>query len=387
MPLILIASLALGAPAGLRAAPTVVVEEIGGRSQAEFVDSWYGDDLMPEVDVGLSEAALESLRMDPYTWVEGTFSYSGVTFDPVGVRLKGENSFLPVDEKPSLKIDFNRYADHKFVGLKGLTFNNMSGDWTMMHERVSYRMYRSFGVPAARCNHAQLSINGGSRGLYASVEDVDDDMISRWFDPSGSMFEIWDVDFTRDYVPDFQLEFGPEVGREWIAQTAVAMEKPAPMAIAAAEDWMDIDQFVSYYAVSALVGQFDSYPYSSPGDDAHVYVDPGTGVLHWLPHGLDETFSSSGQSITTVNGVVAVRCLETPGCYEIFQDRTWEAYDHGLAIDLLGYARWVQGVIDAPMRMDGRKPYSTMDVVTSQAGMLSFIEHREADLTRDLGPR
>ena len=34
---------------------------------------------------------------------------------------------------------------------------------------------------------------------------------------------------------------------------------------------LSVDSYLDYWAVSAVVGQFDSYPYGVPGDDCHVY--------------------------------------------------------------------------------------------------------------------
>ena len=46
-------------------------------------------------------------------------------------------------------------------------------------------------MPAARANHAQLSINGESRGLYANIQTVDKTMASEWFE---DLLTLRDID-------------------------------------------------------------------------------------------------------------------------------------------------------------------------------------------------
>ncbi len=183
-------------------APPPFIEDVPGHPDNWYNETLWDDLILPVFHVQISAEAFASLMMNPYEWVEGSFSYEDVTYEPVGVRCKGENSFLPINQKCSLKIDFNRFADMDFMGLEGLTLNNMSNDTTMMHERLAYRMYRDAGIPASRASHAQVHLNGGTAALYALVEDVDSDMIRQWHDPEGSMFEVWDVDFTPSYVLD-----------------------------------------------------------------------------------------------------------------------------------------------------------------------------------------
>ena len=134
------------------------------------------------------------------------------------------------------------------------------------------------------------------------VENVDRKMAKQWFDDTseGIMFEVWDVDFYDQYIPYFQLEFG-EDDRSSLQGTADALEGTGSAALSAASEHMDLAQFRRFYAVEAVIGQFDSYPYSNPGDDAHVYFNPEVGLLQWLPHGVDETFYYPDHNVTSVN--------------------------------------------------------------------------------------
>ena len=148
----------------------------------------------------LSDDSLESLRTDPYRYVNGSFIFEGERFDNIGVRTKGDHSWQSIDDKPSLKIKINWDSPgRRFRGLEELTLNAMNDDHTMMHERVGYRLYRAAGVPAARATHATLTMNGESYGLYTHLETIDEGFIRRWFDQAdGILFELADADFTAE---------------------------------------------------------------------------------------------------------------------------------------------------------------------------------------------
>jgi len=42
-----------------------------------------------------------------------------------------------------------------------------------MRERLGYYMFRNFGIPAPRSNHAVIFINGEFSGLYANTEQIE----------------------------------------------------------------------------------------------------------------------------------------------------------------------------------------------------------------------
>jgi hypothetical protein len=369
--------------------------------EPELADGFFGPEEQDEIfdDVDLAEFALEidddyvrqlsrEKKGGDHEWVPATMVYKGIRYENIGVRLKGENSFLPFDEKPSLKLKFDKYQDGlRFAGLKELTLNNMSNDYSMMHERVSYRLMREAGIPASRCSHVTLQINGEDYGLYAGLEGVDKRMIERWRSDEGSMFEVWDVDFYDSYVDDFQIEFG-EDDRTHIQGAADAMERTSSnQAMIALAEHMDVEQFVRFFAAETVIGQYDSYPYANPGDDAHIYVDPEIDRLIWLPHGMDETFYYPDKNPMEVNGVIARRCLEVPDCKADYIAAVWELQALSEELDQGGYAREVEAQISDLVRDDPHRPYGMDYVNYYQDAMIEFIDDRSEDLEVHLGER
>lgn len=367
-------------------------------------DALFDDDVLPEIAIELSEEAVASLLTDPYVYVQGTFIFEGERVEGVAIRTKGENSWRPIDEKPSLKIKFDGFVeDQEFRGLKDLTLNAMNNDVSMMHERVAYRMYREFGIPAARSTHGTLSLNGDNYGLYAVLETVNRDMMKRWHeDADGTLFEQHDVDFYDVYIPCvvedtgiepaggnyacFQFEYGDE--------TKTSAELRAPLQgltdaletgtylqrYEAAAAWLDWDSFIRYWAVAAVIGQYDSYPFGSPGDDAHIFVNPTTGLIEYMPHGLDETFYYPDYDPDTVYGILAVTCKNVSTCREAWVDTIWQVQDKSEEVDLYGYAVFVQDQVDPIIDDDDRHYWTRSEVTAYQDLMIDMIQNRRSKL-------
>ena len=354
----------------------------------DLSEAFYSDAEVLQVGVEISESGIVALTADPSTYVRASLTVHGRLYSPVAVRCKGENSFLPITSRCSLKVKLDSYVDEgALYGMSEITLNNMSNDPTMMHERVAYRMYREAGVPAARSNHVWLSLNGAPYGLFANVETVNADLLARWYaEPDGDLWELHDVDFTADYISSFTHEVGPD-DRTDLQGSADALEMSSPDAIVALADHMSVTSFINYWAVSAVVGQFDSYPYSNPGDDCHIFDSPASGVLEWLPHGVDETFSFPDSDVTGVVGVVARRCLEDEVCRGVWMARVWQVAALAEEIDLHGYAQEVAAQVSTFVADDPSRPYSSASVYAAQDGMISFISGRAAALPAWVGER
>ena len=152
-------------------------------------------------------------------------------------------------------------------------------------------------------------------------------------------------------------------------------------------DHMDVDQFVRFFAAESVIGQYDSYPYANPGDDAHIYVDPEIDRLIWLPHGMDETFYYPDKNPMEVNGIIAKRCLEVEDCKADYIAAVWELQTLSEEIDQVGYAREVEDQIRDLVQNDPHRPYGMDYVNYYQGAMIEFIDDREEDLEVHLGPR
>lgn len=350
-------------------------------------EALFALDEIPTFDIELSAEALKSLESDPYTYVEGALVYGDDRYEPVGVRLKGENSFMPISQKAAFKVKMNKYVEGgNFMGLEELTFNNLASDPTFMHEYMGYRHFRELGIPAARSGFAQLMLNGEPYSFMTFVETVDKKFLKRWFsNPDGNLFEVWDVDFRDEYIPYFELEEGEE-DRSMLQGLADALELSGEESYEAASEFLNWERFIDFWAAEMVVGQFDSYPYSNPGDDCHVYSDPDDGGrLMFIPHGMDETYWDPTRDILGINGRVGKRCLQVDACKEALIVRLVEQLEEADKIDSVGAYDAAVALVADYVAADKRKPYDASTVAYYQRAMHDFIDDRARTLARWTG--
>ena len=351
-------------------------------------EDFLGYQVLPELELQLDADAMASLEASPREYVPGTIVYQGRSFGPVGVRLKGQNSFQPIDQKPSFRINVDEYVEGaSFYGLHDMTFNNMSTDWSQMHERLAYWVARQADLPASRANHAVLTVNGELYGLYANVETVKPRMIKGWFDDNdGPLFEATDVDFTPEFVDAYELDAGPD-DRSLLEGLADALTIADPdQAIAAASEFIEIDHFQRYWAMSTVIGQFDAFPFSLPGDDYFLYADPTSRKLWFIPWGMDETFFAADFSPLQIQSVLARRCMESPACFRGYVDRAWELLALTEELGLEAERERVQEEIAAHVADDTRRPFTADEVAEGQVQLGYFIRGRREVLTGFLPP-
>ena len=91
--------------------------------------------------IHMEAAEWEKLKADNRSHVRASITVDGDGFKPVGVRLKGQGSFRPLEERPSLAVKFDEFVIQKFCGLTKIMLNNSSQDRSYLseylHEPVS----------------------------------------------------------------------------------------------------------------------------------------------------------------------------------------------------------------------------------------------------------
>lgn len=366
--------------------PAAPAEEIP--ATGDLTERILGYDVFPRFGLTLSPEAIQALRVDPRTDVMAMLEYDGRSYGPVAVHLKGVNSFEPIDMKPSLRIKIDEYVDGaELFGLEDLTLNNMHSDKAMMHERLAYWVARQMGIPASRANHAWVTINGEAYGLYTNVETVKKRMLARWFpDPTGPLFEATDVDFAPAYVGLFEHETGMD-DRTLIAGLASALATESPdAAIAAADAFVDLPQFRRFWAMTSVIGQLDSFPYSFPGDDYYLYADPATGRLRFIPWGMDETFFAPDFDVKQVNSILAEKCKASAACFQDYVNQTWELLGRLEQMGWVAEHDRIAAQIAPHTGADTRKSYTDADVALFQSAMRFFVGERRLWLTDMLPP-
>jgi hypothetical protein len=88
-----------------------------------------------------------------FPWVHGDLSADGKTYKNLGVRFKGNASYMASARglKRNFKLDFDHYdTTLRFHGLKTLNLNAGAFDPSRAREALSFAVFRAAGVPAPR---------------------------------------------------------------------------------------------------------------------------------------------------------------------------------------------------------------------------------------------
>jgi spore coat protein CotH len=394
-----------------------------------------------------SEAAADDCVAIRRNYYEGSVTFEGVSYPGVGIHIKGGcGSSRDLDGKASFKVNLEWDADptdavcpekRRIYGKKTLSLNNGVQDDTAMHEHLTFDFYRAAGVPAPRTAAIQVSVNGVYFGLYQLIETVDRSLLRRWFDTSGGDGMMYEGAYFCDFIngDDAALEDGycwdrefeldscdgtPEPGDDlqtfeadgvtpqdpWQfarnLQTSLVELSPSASYFPAIGGLVDWDAFLTYWATSTIVFDWDNYAHNQ--NNFRFYHDTQSGLWHFLPWGVDQTWvvrearggGGGGGGGLTVNplsarGDIARLCLEASGvletqtCTDTYIAKlsqlvqTFESTDWITAIDT-----W-QARLDPFIRMeDDRKSYTYEEWLEALEELRAFAADRPTLLREEV---
>ncbi len=228
----------------------------------------------------------------PFTYFKGNVVIDGVRIDEVGIRKKGFLGSLD-EERPSLKIKFSEYEEKRpIAGVDRLTLNNNKQDDSLTYQFLAYQLFAKAGAPAPRCNLARVTVNGTDLGIYSNVESIKKPFLKRHFgDDSGRLYEGTLADLFVDRLDRFEAKGSTgEETRESLKRVAEILYAEGDLAVDKLERVVDIDAFLSYWAVESLISFWDGY--TNNQNNFFVYENPGNSKLYWIPWGVDAVFSA-----------------------------------------------------------------------------------------------
>ncbi len=244
------------------------------------------EDLMAEIE----RYQLSRPFADIYTWFPATVTVDGETHAEVGVRKKG---FLgsQSDTRPSLKLRFDKYVDGQALGgvMGRMTLNNSLQDPSMVNTCLAHQVFTSAGIPASRCSYATVSVNGRDLGLYLHVEEIKAPFLARHFaSTEGNLYEGTVSDFTPEYRGTIEKKTNEDED-DWSDVDAVvaALQDPSDAGLAALGEVVDLDRFLTFWAVEVLIGHWDGY--AGNRNNYRFYAEPGGGFV-FMPWGVDDAF-------------------------------------------------------------------------------------------------
>ncbi|MBL7941843.1 MAG: CotH kinase family protein, partial [Flavobacteriales bacterium] len=155
---------------------------IGGKWDTDV----YQTDMVHEMQMEFSQSNWWTLLTNNYnsgTDLSGTLTIDGTTYEQVGIRFKGQTSYMMTigEEKKSFNISMDSFIDGQdHDGFTVFNLNNCFEDPSFMKEFL-YLYHIRTHVPAARASYVHLTINGENWGVYPCVEGMNGPYIKDWF--------------------------------------------------------------------------------------------------------------------------------------------------------------------------------------------------------------
>jgi spore coat protein CotH len=240
-------------------------------------------------------------------WAEATIEYAGRVWEHVGLRFKGNSSLRSAwssgSDKIPFKLDFNQFGDkyadtqeQRFHGFKQLSLSTNWSDASAMRETIVYDLLGDAGLPAAETAAYELVLDHGkgpvSLGLYTSNEVVDDTVVKRVFgNDKGNIYEgdgagVSLAAGTRDRIAASYPKENND-GSDWSDVEALYDALHDPLRKTDATAWrakleaiFDVDVFLHWLAIAAIVEHWDTY--GGMPHNFYLYNNPATGKLTWI---------------------------------------------------------------------------------------------------------
>ncbi|MSR57098.1 MAG: hypothetical protein EXS05_05440 [Planctomycetaceae bacterium] len=243
-----------------------------------------------------------------FEYVHGDFQVEGETIKDVGVRYKGNATYMASSgaAKRSFKIDFDRYDDNqKFHGTRKLNLNNEVMDPTRVHEALAYAVFRAADVPASRTAFAEVRLTVPGKydaeylGVYTLIEQVDKAFLKTHFkNAKGLLLKpegVGGMAYLGDDPAVYEKPYNAKSGGskdEWqrfIEFTKLIHRGDDNQFRTEIGNYLDIDQFVRLLAVNVMLSSLDG-ALGGMGHNYYLYLSPESNRFVFIPWDLDITF-------------------------------------------------------------------------------------------------
>jgi len=249
------------------------------------------------------------------------------------IRLKGSTgSFRPIDDKPSLTVDFLQDNDlgQPWHGLHRIYLNNSVEDPSLLHERLGSEIFLAHGIPAQRVAHARIRLNGRNLGVYVLKEAFTEAFIARHFgQPTG---ELYDNDDGPDLDHPLHRNLPDLTPLLPAADTALKTLSEAVNESDPDRRWqrvsslIDSDRFLTFASLEVMLGHRDGYGLAR--NNFRLYRDPASNRWTFLPDGMDQLFGlASFPWRPQMSGLVARALLDSHEGRQLYTRRFLELLD------------------------------------------------------------
>ncbi|MGV3772923.1 MAG: CotH kinase family protein [Verrucomicrobiales bacterium] len=250
-----------------------------------------------------------------FNYTEGNLHFGSNRFEKVGVRYRGNGTFLNsrFGPKQSFKVDMNEYVKgQKMAGLKTLNFLNCIADDTYMRDILAQRFFADIGAIGPRASYAYLTIevpeDFGTKplGLYVVMENIDADFAEdRFGHKRVPIFKPVTYELFQDLGPDWSA-YAPIYDLKTKAtsdQTERVVAFSKLVTHASDEDFakklpefLDLEEFAAFLAGHVILSSYDGF--LANGQNYYIYLHPESNRFGFIPWDQDHSWGEFGYTGT-----------------------------------------------------------------------------------------
>jgi cysteine-rich repeat protein len=280
------------------------------------------------IDIDVDPMYWSQLENDKVNRVPCKVTWNGDVIDNAGCRKKGGiGSVQPLSGKPGISIKFDSFKNGQDLhGLEKIILNNAVQDSSFLNEHLGYEVYRRMGIPAARTAHGVVRLNGETKGIYVVAEAVSEQFLAANFGKGNDEGNLYEAPAFVDFVTDpMGLDLKDEVEEmrsrdDLLAFSEFVKNEPDATFVAGVKNMVDLDRFITGYAIDAIFDHWDGYSYVIV-NNYYMYNNPGTKRFVFMPHGMDQLFDDLNFDVDSwPKGRLSQRVRENPALDKQFHD-------------------------------------------------------------------
>lgn len=253
-----------------------------------------------------------------FPWSAGALEFGEHRFERVGVRFRGNGTYLNSlhGPKQSFKVDINREEKgQRLAGVTTLNFVNAIPDFTYLKDALAEKLFRELGAVAPRTGYAYLTMDVPGRfeeqalGLYVLIEDIDGRFAKDRFGTKDvpifkpvtyDLFDTGSPDW-KSYREVYDLKTKGAGGERCWAR----VEEFAKLVTEGSDgefarrlpEFLDMEEYAAFVAGHVLMSSYDGY--LSNGQNFYMYLDPRSNTFGFIPWDQDHGWGEFAYVDTT----------------------------------------------------------------------------------------